>query len=105
MLTRIRHLISSHGSLAAGRGLVSGVTALSLALLCLLGVAAFHFPEYLTTPELRRKYDVELIRQLMYWSMVIGGALSLWNIVLGRKRWLSSTAFALVGVVLLAGGS
>ncbi len=100
----MRQLIASHGKLPVGRGLVSGVFALALALLCVLGVAAFHFPEYLTTPELRRKYDVDLIRQLMYWSMVVAGALSLWNIVLGRTRWLSSTAFALVGIALLLGG-
>ncbi|MCU0956533.1 MAG: sterol desaturase family protein, partial [Hydrogenophaga sp.] len=61
-------LFSSHGALAPGRGLITGVMALSLAILCCLGVMAFHFPQYLTTPELRRSYDVGLMRQLLFWS-------------------------------------
>ena len=30
-----------------------------------LAVLAFHFPEYLTTPDLRKKYDVGLLRQVL----------------------------------------
>jgi hypothetical protein len=61
-LQKLNQLTESHGSLKVGHGLVSGVIALSLSILCFLGVLAFHFPEYLTTPQLRQSYDVELIR-------------------------------------------
>ncbi|MDO9180520.1 MAG: hypothetical protein Q7U16_19680 [Agitococcus sp.] len=50
-ITETTDLLQQSGELKSGYGLVSGVIALILATLCLLGVAAFHFPQYLTTPE------------------------------------------------------
>ena len=104
MLEKLNRLSESHGSLRPGHGLVSGVMALSLAILCFLGVLAFHFPEYLTTPELRRSYDVQIIRQLMYWSMVLAGGIALFNFAFGRVRWLSAGAFTLIALSLMLGG-
>jgi hypothetical protein len=69
MLDKLNQLTESHGELKAGRGMVSGVIALSLAILCFLGVLAFHWPEYLTTPQLRKSYNVDVLRQVMYWSL------------------------------------
>ena len=103
-LDRLNRYAESHGSLTRGRGLLSGTIALTLAILCLLGVLAFHFPQYLTTPELRRSYDVNLIRTLLFWAMVVAGSLALVNIIFGRARWLSSFAFALVALTVLLGG-
>ena len=103
-LEKLNRLTESHGELKAGKGMISGVIALTLAILCFLGVLAFHFPEYLTTPQLRQSYDVALMRQLLYWSMVIAGGISLFNMVLGRVRWLAFAAFVLIGLSLLLGG-
>ena len=103
-LDRLNRYAASHGPLTHGRGLVSGTIALTLAMLCLLGVLAFHFPQYLTTPELRRSYDVSLLRSLLFWAMVIAGSLSLVNMVFGRARWLSAFAFGLVALSVLLGG-
>ena len=66
---------------------------------------AFHFPQYLTTPELRKSYDVALIRQLMFWSLVVAGALSLVNLLFRRAPWLAAAAFALVLLCALLGGA
>ena len=104
MLDKLNQLTESHGELRTGKGLVSGVIALSLAILCFLGVLAFHFPEYLTTPQLRKAYSVDLLRQVLYGSLVIAGAISLFNIVMGRRRWLSAAAFALVCLSAALGG-
>ena len=103
MLDKLNQLTESHGELRRGHGLVSGVIALSLAILCFLGVLAFHFPEYLTTPQLRRSYNVEVLRVVMYWSLVLSGAIALFNIVRGRARWLSVGAFVLLALTLLLG--
>jgi sterol desaturase/sphingolipid hydroxylase (fatty acid hydroxylase superfamily) len=103
MLDQLNQLSESHGEIKAGRGLASGVVALSLAILCFLGVLAFHFPEYLTTPELRKNYQVAWMRQLLYWSMVVSGAIALFNMVFGRVRWLSAGAFALIALTLVLG--
>ena len=103
MLDKLNQLTESHGELRTGHGLVSGVIALSLAILCFLGVLAFHFPEYLTTPQLRKSYNVEVLRLVMYWSLVISGAIGLFNIVRGRARWLSVGAWVLIALTLLLG--
>lgn len=104
MLDKLNDLAESHGELKPGQGIITGVIALSLGFLCLLGVLAFHFPEYLTTPELRKSYDVAVMRQVLFWSMVVAGGLALVNIALNRSRWLSAFAFLLVALAALLGG-
>ncbi|MDP3820284.1 MAG: sterol desaturase family protein [Burkholderiales bacterium] len=103
-LDRLNQLTESHGALRPGKGLITGVIALSLAILCFLGVLAFHFPEYLTTPQLRKSYNVDVLRQVMFWAMVVAGALSLINVISGRARWLALAAFVLIGLTLMLGG-
>ena len=103
-LDRLNRYLESHGPLSGKRGLVTGTIALTLAMLCLLGVLAFHFPQHLTTPELRRSYDVNLLRSLLFWAMVLAGSLALVNMLFGRARWLSAFAFALVALSVLLGG-
>jgi sterol desaturase/sphingolipid hydroxylase (fatty acid hydroxylase superfamily) len=103
MLQKLQRLFQSHGALRSGQGMVTGVMAFALAMLCFLGVLAFHFPQYLTTPQLRQAYDVELLRRLMYWAMVLAGGLALFNIVTHRARWLSVSAFGLLALTLLLG--
>jgi NADH:ubiquinone oxidoreductase subunit H len=84
--------------------LVTGTIALTLGTLCFLGVLAFHFPQYLTTPELRRSYNVDVMRYILLGAMLIAGGLSLVNIIFNRARWLSSFAFLMVAAALLLGG-
>ena len=103
-IEKLNRLSESHGALQPGKGMVSGVIALMLAALCFLGVLAFHFPEYLTTPELRRSYNVDVMRLLLFWSLVLSGALALFNVVRSRARWLALAAFALIGLSLALGG-
>lgn len=104
MLNKLSRLTESHGALHAGKGLITGVIAMVLGCLCFLAVLAFHFPQHLTTPELRKSYDVDLLRILLFCTMVLGGGMALANIVLGRVRWLSSTAFFLIVLAALLGG-
>jgi sterol desaturase/sphingolipid hydroxylase (fatty acid hydroxylase superfamily) len=103
-LRKVNQLASSHGALEPGKGLVSGVVALCLAMLAVLAVLAMRFPAYLTTPELRHAYDVATLRYLLFGGMVLAGALAITNIVLGRKRWLSAWAFGFLVVAQLLGG-
>jgi sterol desaturase/sphingolipid hydroxylase (fatty acid hydroxylase superfamily) len=104
MLDKLITLTRSHGPLHAGEGKITGVIALSLSILCFLGVIAFHFPQYLTTPELRHSYNVTVIRQMMFISLVLAASLSLVNILFNRSRWLASSAFMLVLLTALLGG-
>ncbi len=72
MFKKLNQLSESSGHMPRGVGVVSGVIALGLAILSLLGVLAFHFPAYLTTPELRKLYDVDVLRQILFWSLMNG---------------------------------
>ncbi len=98
-------LLGRSGELRFGRGLIATAIALTLGTLCLLGVIAFHFPEYLTTPELRRQYSVGALRQAMFLALLVAGGLSLANLVLGVRRSPNLVAFALVIVTVALGGS
>ncbi|MES3010992.1 MAG: sterol desaturase family protein [Pseudomonadota bacterium] len=104
MLDKLNQLTESHGPLRRGYGLISGSIALSLAILCFLGVLAFHFPQYLTTPQLRQSYNVDVIRTVMFVALVAAGGISLVNVIFNRARWLSAFAFLLVAATALLGG-
>ncbi|MBL8520958.1 MAG: sterol desaturase family protein [Betaproteobacteria bacterium] len=103
-ITKLNRLAESHGELKPGSGMISGVIALSLAILCFLAVLAFHFPAHLTTPELRKSYDVEVLRTVMFIALVIAGGLSLTSLIFGRARWVSLAAFSLVILTVALGG-
>lgn len=103
-LDKLNRLSESHGALQPGKGMVSGVIALMLAVLCFLGVLAFHWPEYLTTPQLRKSYNPDALRILLFWSLVVAGAIALFNVIRGRARWLALASFVLIGLSLLLGG-
>jgi sterol desaturase/sphingolipid hydroxylase (fatty acid hydroxylase superfamily) len=98
-------LVKNSGAMPRGVGLVSGVFATSLALLCFLGVLAFHFPQHLTTPELRKMYSVDMIRHLLFFSLVIAGSVSLLNVLMKRERGLNLVGLFLVLVSVVLGGS
>ena len=103
-VVKVAKLGASHGELQPGRGMLSGVIALSLAILSLLAVIGFHFPAYLSTPELRHQYDVTTLRYVLFAAMVISGSLAILNVLLGRTRWLAATAFGILAVAQLLGG-
>ncbi|GAB5542706.1 MAG: sterol desaturase family protein [Sandaracinaceae bacterium] len=97
-------LVQSHGALKPGSGLLSGVVGLSLAALSFLGVLAFRFPAYTSTPELRQLYDVSTLRYVMFGAMVVAGGVALVNGVLGRRRKLALATFAFLVVAQALGG-
>lgn len=102
---KLLRLLRSSGPLHGGRGRVSGILALTLAALALLAVLAFHFPEYLSTPELRQQYSVPVLRQLLLAALVIAGGLALANLVRVRETALNASALALVLAAIALGGN
>jgi sterol desaturase/sphingolipid hydroxylase (fatty acid hydroxylase superfamily) len=98
-------LLKASGELQSGRGLISGVFAIALAFLCAIGVLAFHFPEYLTTPELRHMYSVDLLRHILFAALVLSGCISATNLLLRRSKGINFVAFVLVVTSVAFGGS
>ncbi|WP_104041090.1 sterol desaturase family protein [Vibrio hyugaensis] len=97
--------ILPQGPLNVGEGNISGYIACFLAILSFLGVLAFHFPQYLTTPELRQTYDVELLRHIMFISLVLSGSLGLLNFVRNKSKRLGTIAWMFIVITLLLGGN
>ena len=87
-----------------GEGSISGVIACALAILSFLGVLAFHFPEYLTTPELRKNYSVEFIRGLMFFSLVLAGSLRLLNFIRNKNKRFGFITWAFILLAIALGG-
>ena len=100
-----RALLHDDGEMKPGLGWISSTIALSLGFLCLLAVLAFHFPQYLTTPDLRHKYSVDVLRQVLLVGLLVAGGISLGNLVLNRQRNLNVVAFLLVFAAVALGGS
>jgi len=98
-------LLQSSGHMKFGQGIIATVLALLLGFMCLLGVLAFHFPQYLTTPELRQQYSVDWLRQALFVALLIAGGLSLANLVIGNRRNLNAIAFLMVVAAVALGGS
>lgn len=96
--------IFKEGHLQIGQGQVSGYIACSLAILGFLGVIAFHFPEYLTTPELRKNYDVDTLRMVLFYGLVVAGSLGLLNFVRNKNKRLGTVAWVFVAGAILLGG-
>lgn len=92
------------GPLRFGEGDISGYIACVLSILCFFGVLAFHFPQYLTTPELRQNYDVGFLRQLMFVCLIIAGSLGLLNFIRNKKKRLGSVAWLFVVITIALGG-
>ena len=83
-LEKLNGFTRNHGALRTGKGLVSGVIALTRWPFCACwGVLAFT-PQYLTTPEAAQGYDVNVIRTIMLAAMAIAGV----------SRWSTSCSTA-----------
>ncbi len=104
-LSDTTELLNQSGELKPGTGLASGVVALTLAFLSLLAVAAFHYPQYLTTPELRHQYSPDLLRHVLFAALVLSGAISLCNVLFNHNRGLNAVAGSLVLLSVAFGGS
>ena len=98
-------LLRADGELTPGQGTITTTLALSLGFLSFMGVLAFLFPQYLTTPELRKAYNVDWCRALLFAGLLVAGTLSLFNIVFNRRRNVNIIAFAFVLVTIALGGS
>lgn len=91
-------------ALQPGQGRISGTLSVFLGVLSLLAVACFHFPQYLTTPELRQAYDVALLRRVLEVTMAVSAGLGLWALLRWRARRLGFAGVGLSLFTLWLGG-
>jgi sterol desaturase/sphingolipid hydroxylase (fatty acid hydroxylase superfamily) len=92
-------------ALRFGEGRISGLIALTLGSLSLLGALCFRFPEVFTTKELREVYNVSLLRMVLHGAMAIAFAFGLFGVVRSREhRHLAALGISLVFASYFVGG-
>ncbi|MEM7411972.1 MAG: sterol desaturase family protein [Myxococcota bacterium] len=91
--------------LEVGEGKISGAIAIFLGASSLLGVLCFHFPEYLTTPELRAGYDIDLLRQVLGAAMVLSVVFGSVTFFLWRAKRLGAIGIGLTLAAQWLGGT
>jgi sterol desaturase/sphingolipid hydroxylase (fatty acid hydroxylase superfamily) len=86
-----------------GTGWLSGVLGIVLGLLALLAVLCLHFPQYLTLPELRSRYPLELVRLAIDVGLLAAMGLAGLSMLLRRRKALGVTGLVLAGAALALG--
>ncbi|WP_158094077.1 sterol desaturase family protein [Erythrobacter tepidarius] len=86
-----------------GTGWLSGVLGIVLALLALLSVLCWHFPQYLTLPELRERYPLALVRLAIDIGLLAAMGLAGLSMLLRKRKALGVTALILAGAALTLG--
>jgi len=88
-----------------GEGRISGVLSVFLGLSSVLAVLCFHFPEWLTTPELRAGYPLELLRMLLLGGMILAVVFGALSVFLSRSKRLGLGGIALALAAQWMGGA
>lgn len=88
-----------------GSGWISGTLAVTCGALGFGGVLCLLFPDWLTTPDARARYPMEIVRLLIYVMLVVGFGLGALSVMLRRRKTLGLVALALATAGTLLGGS
>ncbi len=92
-------------NLKFGEGRISGVVSIFLGVLSILAVLCFHFPEYLTTPELRAAYPVDILRDVLRIGMILGYVFGGLSVFLSRSKRLGLLGIAATLIAQWLGGA
>ena len=88
-----------------GKGWISGVLGLFLAVLSFAAVVCIKFPDFFTVPEIRKALDVKLVRVILYVVILISFLLSVISLILREKKLLGLTSIILLLICVSMGGS
>jgi hypothetical protein len=88
-----------------GEGKISGWISVILGALSVLGVLCFHFPDYLTTPQLRAAYTADEMRYLLDAGMIFSAAFGLITFLLNRHKLRGAIGISLTLLAMWGGGA
>ena len=100
MMSRIEEV-----TLDLRKGRISGSLGIFFGAMNVLAVLCFHFPEYLTTPELRAIYNVDALRYVLSASLVFSGFMSAWALMRWGAKRLGFTGICLTLLAVTMGGA
>jgi len=87
-----------------GEGRIGSSLCAAIGVLSVAAVLCLRYPAFLTTPELRIHYDVELLRLTLAIAMVVGAWLGVVGIVLGGPRLRAAVGLSALFLAMLLGG-
>ncbi len=88
-----------------GRGWISGVLSVVLGIIGLGAVVCFHFPSWLTMPELRVRYPLTYVRAVLHLVLVAAFLMGVISICLRQNKALGLTGILLTLIAAILGGS
>ena len=87
-----------------GEGRIGGFLCAMIGLISVAAVLCLRYPAFLTTPELRVHYDVELLRLVLAVAMVVAAWLGVIGIVFGGPRLRAAIGLSALFLAMLLGG-
>ena len=92
------------GNLKVGEGRISAYMCFILGQLSFLGVLAFMFPAYLTTPDMRHAYNPENMRSMMTGGLILAGGFGAFALAKRAERRFAWTGIIFSALAMLLGG-
>jgi lathosterol oxidase len=102
---RLARWLGDSAPRGVGSGWISGVVAVFLGATAAGAVLVMHFPDLLTTAELRDRYSLPLLRGLIETVIGLAFLASCLNLLLRRRKALGLAGLALTLAAVLAGGA
>ena len=87
-----------------GNGWISGYLSVFFGVLSFIAVLCFMFPSYLTTPDLRQAYPVEILRVILMVLLIASFILGLISFLLNRQKRLAITGILFSAAAIMLGG-
>lgn len=88
-----------------GEGRITGYIGATLGIASLMAVICFHFPQWLTLPELRSFYGEEFARTALRVALVIALGLGTINLLRNRRKRLAATGLGAAVIAAALGGA
>ncbi|MEP6612505.1 MAG: sterol desaturase family protein [Mucilaginibacter sp.] len=95
--------MSPNKRLKVGQGLISGYISIFLAVLVLLGILCFRYPERLTTPEFREIYTAQSMQILMGAGIIASFFFAMLSVLFSKKIKLALIGCGISGLAILLG--
>ncbi len=95
--------MSQNKRLKVGQGQISGYISIFLAVLLILSVFCFRYPEQLTTPEFREVYTKSIAEALMIFGVIASFFFALLSLLLSKKVKLALIGSTITGIAIVLG--
>ena len=87
-----------------GQGWISGYLSVFFGVASFIAVLCFHFPSWLTTPDLRKAYPIPILRSILMVLLITSFILGLISFLLNRQKRLALTGILFSALAILLGG-